>query len=83
MLIFIAGKQGHLRSREAQQGIILHRSGYIRAYGLLKRDNPGLTVEAFAEGIKVFLAAQEQQRTEEDRQRTEREIAELKQKYGL
>lgn len=82
-LIIIAGKQGYLPGKESLYSIMLHRNGYIRAYKLLKQDTPGLTVDAFAESIKVFLAAQENQRTEEGKRKTERELAELKQKYDL
>ena len=81
VLIIIAGKQGYLPGKESLYSIMLHRNGYIRAYKLLKQDTPSLTVDAFAESIKVFLAAQEKQRTEEGKRKTERELAELKQKY--
>lgn len=47
------------------------------------QENPGLTVEAFAESIKVFLDAQEKQRTQQEKRESERELAELKQKYDL
>lgn len=65
VLIIIAGKQGYLPGKESLYSIMLHRNGYIRAYKLLKQDTPGLTVEAFVESIKVFLVAQEKQRTGE------------------
>ena len=42
-----------------------------------------MTVEAFAESIKVFLAAQEKQRTQQEKREAEQELAELKQKYDL
>ena len=62
---------------------ITYRNRYIREYNLLKQENPSLTVEAFAESIKVFLAAQEKQRTQQEKWGAEQERAELKQKYDL
>lgn len=82
-MICIGIKRDYFPGEKLQHDINLHRSGYIREYNLLKQENPGLTVEAFAESIKVFLAAQEKQRTQQEKQETEQKLAELKQKYDL
>lgn len=82
-VICIGIKRGYFPGEKLQHDIRQHRSGYIREYNLLKQENPRLTVEAFAESIKVFLAAQEKQRTRQEKQEAEQELAELKQKYDL
>ena len=82
-MICIGIKRDYFPGEKLQHDIKLHRSGYIREYKLLKQENPSLTVEAFAESIKVFLAAQEKQRTRQEKQEAEQELAELKQKYDL
>jgi hypothetical protein len=83
VLILIGIKRGYFPGEKLQHEIKLHRSGYIREYNILKQENPGLTVEAFAESIKVFLTAQEKQRTQQEKRESEQELAELKQKYDL
>lgn len=83
-MICIGIKRDYFPGEKLQHDIKLYRSGYIREYNLLKQENPRLTVEAFAESIKVFLAAQEKQRTQQEKRReAEQELAELKQKYDL
>lgn len=82
-MICIGIKRDDFLGGKLQKNIKLHRSGYIREYNLLKQENPSLTVEAFAESIKVFLAAQEKQRTQQEKREAEQELAELKQKYDL
>ena len=82
-MICIGIKRDDFLGGKLQNNIKLHRSGYIREYNLLKQENPSLTVEAFAESIKVFLAAQEKQRTQQVKREAEQELAELKQKYDL
>lgn len=82
-MICIGIKRDYFPGEKLQHDIKLHRSGYIREYNLLKQENPRLTVEAFAESIKVFLAAQEKQRTQQEKREAEQELAELKQKYDL
>ena len=83
VLILIGIKRGYFPGEKLQHDIKLHRSGYIREYNILKQENPGLTVEAFAESIKVFLDAQEKQRSQQEKRETEQKLAELKQKYDL
>lgn len=83
VVICIGIKRGYFLGEKLLHDIRLHRSGYIREYNLLKQENPSLTVEAFAESIKVFLAAQEKQRTQQEKREAEQERAELKQKYDL
>lgn len=82
-MICIGIKRDYFPGVKILHDIRLHRSGYIREYNLLKQENPSLTVEAFAESIKVFLAAQEKQRTQQEKREAEQELAELKQKYDL
>lgn len=82
-MICIGIKRDYFPGEKLQHDIKLHRSGYIREYNLLKQENPRLTVDAFAESIKVFLAAQEKQRTQQVNREAEQELAELKQKYDL
>ena len=76
-------KRDYFPGEKLQHDIKLYRSAYIREYNILKQENPGLTVETFAESIKVFLAAQEKQRTQQEKRETEQRLAELKQKYDL
>lgn len=83
VVICIGIKRGYFLGEKLQHDIRLHRNGYIREYNLLKQENPRLTVEAFAESIKIFLAAQEKQRTQQEKREAEQERAELKQKYDL
>ena len=76
-MICIGIKRDYFPGEKLQHDIKLHRSGYIREYNLLKQENPRLTVDAFAESIKVFLAAQEKQRTQQVNREAEQELAEL------
>lgn len=78
LVLYIGDKKKYFNSPD-----ITYRNRYIREYNLLKQENPSLTVEAFAESIKVFLAAQEKQRTQQEKWEAEQERAELKQKYDL
>lgn len=78
LVLYIGDKKKYFNSPD-----ITYRNRYIREYNLLKQENPSLTVEAFAESIKVFLAAQEKQRTQQEKWGAEQERAELKQKYDL
>lgn len=82
-MICIGIKRDYFQGEKLQHDIKLYRSAYIREYNILKQENPGLTVETFAESIKVFLAAQEKQRTQQEKRETEQRLAELKQKYDL
>ena len=82
-MICIGIKRDYFPGEKLQHDIKLYRSAYIREYNILKQENPGLTVETFAESIKVFLAAQEKQRTQQEKRETEQRLAELKQKYDL
>ena len=76
IMLFIGDNNDHTKVQS-------YYEKYIHEYTLLKQENPSLTVEAFAESIKVFLAAQEKQRTQQEKREAEQERAELKQKYDL
>lgn len=82
-MICIGIKRDYFPGEKLQHDIKLYRSRYICEYNLLKHENQGLTVESFTESIKVFLAAQEKQRTQQEKREAEQELAELKQKYDL
>lgn len=73
IVLFIVEKNSYI---DDQAKIKIYSDKYTREYTLLKKENPGLTVETFAEAVKAFIAAQEKKENEQ-------EIQNLKKDYQL
>lgn len=73
IVLFIGEKNRYIHDHTKIQ---IYYEKYIHEYTLLKQENPGLTVETFAEAVKAFIAAQEKKETEQ-------EIQNLKNDYRL
>lgn len=73
IVLFIGEKKSYI---DDQAKIKIYSDKYTREYTLLKKENPGLTVETFAEAVKAFIAAQEKKENEQ-------EIQNLKNDYRL
>lgn len=73
IMLFIGERKNYINDHTKIQ---IYYEKYIHEYTLLKQENPGLTVETFAEAVKAFIAAQEKKESEQ-------EIQNLKNDYRL
>lgn len=73
IVLFIGEKNSYIKDHTKIQ---IYYEKYVHEYTLLKQENPGLTVETFAEAVKAFIAAQEKKEKKQ-------EIQNLKNDYRL